>query len=566
LSVKLVEKEIIRFLRSDEPQVLCIQGEWGVGKTFGWHDLVKKAKERGDISEDAYAYVSLFGVNSLDKLKFTIFENKVGKNAIGVDPSVETFKTNAGSLLGAARKKILGPLFSTPEVSGYAAALQSLAYLSVQNMLICFDDFERKSNELPVKDVLGLVSNLSEQRQCKVVLILNEDGFNNSDQEDFKKYHEKVIDTSITYAPAPKECADIAIKNLDAPGMARLHDAVVRLGLSNIRIITKVRRLVERIAPTLEPFAPGVLDQAVDTLTVMGWSVYDKDNAPDEEFLLHTRGKKYYGELFDAVDEPEREKSWNEVLDKFGYALADELDAAIMDGLKRGCFDDAVIVEQATALNERLEAAGAEFSLRNVWRLYHDTFSNNEAELASALHTGYQEHVNHVSPGSLSAAMNILELLGEEVKAADILNAYIKHNKDRRKAFDLSQYVFAGDVTNDDLRAAFVKQYGSYTVDRPPFETLVHISEHNSWSEADIALLSTLSAVDFYNMFNENKGDALEDAIKQCLNFGNMVSEDQSLKQIASRAREALQRIAGEGALNARRVKTKYGIDPPEEG
>ena len=34
MSTALVEKEIERFLASPEPEVLCLRGKWGVGKTY----------------------------------------------------------------------------------------------------------------------------------------------------------------------------------------------------------------------------------------------------------------------------------------------------------------------------------------------------------------------------------------------------------------------------------------------------------------------------------------------------------------------------------------------------
>jgi hypothetical protein len=37
VSITFVEKEIRRFLSSDEPEVICVSGQWGVGKTFAWN-------------------------------------------------------------------------------------------------------------------------------------------------------------------------------------------------------------------------------------------------------------------------------------------------------------------------------------------------------------------------------------------------------------------------------------------------------------------------------------------------------------------------------------------------
>ena len=42
-----------------------------------------------------------------------------------------------------------------------------------KDIIICFDDFERMSNKINLKDVLGLISEYKEQQNCHIVMILN---------------------------------------------------------------------------------------------------------------------------------------------------------------------------------------------------------------------------------------------------------------------------------------------------------------------------------------------------------------------------------------------------------
>jgi hypothetical protein len=67
VSIALIESEIQRFLSAAEPEVLCISGHWGVGKTFAWNRFLSDAKAKQKIALKRYSYVSLFGVNSLDE-------------------------------------------------------------------------------------------------------------------------------------------------------------------------------------------------------------------------------------------------------------------------------------------------------------------------------------------------------------------------------------------------------------------------------------------------------------------------------------------------------------------
>ena len=75
-SLEDTRNEIVRFLRGSEPEVLCITGDWGVGKTFLWQSVLNElSKTSKALLMTRYSYVSLFGLNSLDDLKSSLFEN-----------------------------------------------------------------------------------------------------------------------------------------------------------------------------------------------------------------------------------------------------------------------------------------------------------------------------------------------------------------------------------------------------------------------------------------------------------------------------------------------------------
>lgn len=74
MSIEVVGKEIARFLGSTDPEVLCLKGKWGVGKTFAWQRFISEAKSQGAIGLERYAFVSLYGVNSADQLRLSIVE------------------------------------------------------------------------------------------------------------------------------------------------------------------------------------------------------------------------------------------------------------------------------------------------------------------------------------------------------------------------------------------------------------------------------------------------------------------------------------------------------------
>lgn len=107
MSIEIIKQQIQKFLMDDTPEVLAIKGAWGIGKTYSWKRFLNDANANNKIALDRYAYVSLFGVNSLDSLKQTIFECVINKDLIGTEPSLETFKVNITAVSKSFGRKTL---------------------------------------------------------------------------------------------------------------------------------------------------------------------------------------------------------------------------------------------------------------------------------------------------------------------------------------------------------------------------------------------------------------------------------------------------------------------------
>ena len=97
MSARLVALEIAEFLRSREPQILCVFGRWGVGKTFAWQHYLRNAQAAGGVTFDRYAYVSLFGRTSIADARDAIVEATVDSRVQGLLPNLDSFETVVGS-------------------------------------------------------------------------------------------------------------------------------------------------------------------------------------------------------------------------------------------------------------------------------------------------------------------------------------------------------------------------------------------------------------------------------------------------------------------------------------
>ncbi|OHD53521.1 MAG: hypothetical protein A2Y33_03880 [Spirochaetes bacterium GWF1_51_8] len=76
MSRKVFEKVVSEFLKSSTPEAILIKGSWGIGKTYSWNKSVQEAKKLKSIALEHYSYVSLFGLKSIDDLRFAIAANK----------------------------------------------------------------------------------------------------------------------------------------------------------------------------------------------------------------------------------------------------------------------------------------------------------------------------------------------------------------------------------------------------------------------------------------------------------------------------------------------------------
>ena len=286
MSVKLVKEEIAKFLARRDAEVLCVRGRWGVGKTFAWSIGLEAAHQAKTIQLPRYSYVSLFGVNSLDELKFAIFENVITLSNGGVvKADVNTLDAFVSSKVGSWRK--LAKLAqSVPVVRNLIGgdATSLVSFMTIRDQIVCIDDLERRGQKLDVGDVLGLISYLREQRACKVVFILNDEKLDDNAKKAFGTNLEKVVDVSLVYQPSATKSAKIAISETDDISKL-ITEKCIALGITNIRVIRRIVRSVRAIEPMLGEFDPEVFKTVIASIALFCWSHDQPEEAPPMEFL-----------------------------------------------------------------------------------------------------------------------------------------------------------------------------------------------------------------------------------------------------------------------------------------
>ncbi|HAA2008459.1 TPA_asm: hypothetical protein GD867_08680, partial [Campylobacter jejuni] len=188
---------IANFLNKKSKKCLAINGPWGIGKTHLWKQVEKKLSE--DKKEKKVVYIDLFGKESYKQ----ILEEIVFKIHGNYNKIMNTFSQITTKI---AKVKSAGTININPD-----AIFSFLKKEDFNNIIVCFDNIERRSDNLSLKEILGLVNLLKEEKECNVVMIFHKDELeeqdNNSAINDKEKqakqdnsknwyqtYKEKIID------------------------------------------------------------------------------------------------------------------------------------------------------------------------------------------------------------------------------------------------------------------------------------------------------------------------------------------------------------------------------------
>lgn len=214
---------------------VLVTGAWGTGKTF----QVKQC-----IPEENCIYVSLYGVQSVDKIHAAVFA--------AAHPS----KAKARGFFEKFRDKDIGaggftvPLGFVPDIAN--AFLRN--ELKPEKILI-FDDLERSS--LDLKELLGAINSYVEHKDFRVVVIAHDD--ERLLGSDFRTIKEKTFGQTILVEPQIKSAFNrflSKIKNEEAKKFVndyriQIENVFLKSKVKSLRILKQAVEDVARLQPEL---------------------------------------------------------------------------------------------------------------------------------------------------------------------------------------------------------------------------------------------------------------------------------------------------------------------------
>lgn len=191
-------KTIERILKDEVNEKICIliDGQWGIGKTY----TINKFIEEND--EFDLKYVSVFGKESLREIEKDIVTQMLPmtnvKKKLENNNSLKIF----GSVVGDILKQYSG-------IDGDFTRSISIENISSDDkVIICIDDLERKSENIKLKDILGLVERATSN--FNIILIGSLNNLNEEEMKEFNSFKEKIIDHELIV----NELSDTILKDI----------------------------------------------------------------------------------------------------------------------------------------------------------------------------------------------------------------------------------------------------------------------------------------------------------------------------------------------------------------
>ena len=560
MTLSILTNEIGRFLETNEAEVICVRGGWGVGKTHLWKTVYSEKSKLGNIALKKYSYVSLFGINSLDSLKYEIFQKAESTFDENKDVNNKKFSDGLARLPGKWRKsrevvEAIAPLLGFQDT---ASSLFRSAFSLVKEQIVCLDDLERSGRDMGLRDVLGMASYLKEEKRCKVIILLNDtECASEETAKDFDKLIEKVCDVVLTFHITPNEACDIALSKFEVfPEYTR--ECIDILGITNIRVIGKIRKSIERVHPIISDLDESVIKQSIATSVLGGWSTLIPSVAPNIELL-----RKYDRTLLtmNAQRDGDALPDWAKGIAEYPYVRADQFDLILLDGVQRGWSDAAQLRGAAEATQEVIRVESRDNSFVAAWEeKFHGSLAVDDEEFFIALYVGALENLRNITALNLNSAVRILRRHDKIDEANTVVDRYIEAHADKDFSFfDLSQNHFVERDEVDHYLESKFREAAEFRVhERDPMQVLKKIGAERSWSEEDILVLSGVSTEHYEEMFENLKGDEMRHSISTLIRM--VRSTEPRNEGFESAVIDALRRIAAKSPL--RRIKiARFGIE-----
>lgn len=473
MTLKLTKEQLIQLLADQDNSVIALTGKWGTGKSHMWEE-VRSTSHDEKVSGALYA--SLFGLSSIDQVKMKLIQSAV--------PAAEA---NPGLWAGAKQAVSSG----IKVLEGFHKSFGALNELGLllapavlRERLIVLDDIERKHERLNVDEILGFIDEFSQRHDSRFVLILNTDRLDKQDM--WSVLREKVVDEELLLDTTATEAFEIAIALTGSDFRDQIRKSVEECGVTNIRIIRRVIKAVNRILEGRHGLSEAVLSRVIPSTVLLSCVHYRGiPDGPTFDYVLR-HGTVRDSRLLrkkEGVPESEdskREASWNLLMGRLGIRSTDEFELLVIELLRSGMFDVAKVakvIDRYVAENKLMETRESyhRFLRRAFWE-----HTLTEAELlAEASVLAQRAHL--LDAGTVTAFHDTVTGLagGKEVadRAVDLWIAALR----AKNLKEVEMHTVCRQKIHPRMRAEFEAINAQGQTDTSVLEACKHITETSGW-------------------------------------------------------------------------------------
>ncbi|HEN4987988.1 TPA: hypothetical protein U6I43_004612 [Klebsiella variicola subsp. variicola] len=562
-----ITKILDNFLISDD-KVAVLKGEWGVGKTHFWKRYYSKKNKAKEIQQIAYAYVSLFGVNSINEIKKEIYQNTVPINELLYRETVYSkSEILAGKLLSSLPRllkynkitkllfKYIGFDFNFYGIKSSDLS-SSLEYSFVNRYLICFDDLERRGKSLDLKDFMGFIDNLARDKHCKLILIFNENNLKDNDEERlFNEYREKVVDVDIMYNPGVADNVKRVFHSNDQ-NFSHILSAASELQIKNIRILNKIKKILYTYDHLLNFSRKEVRREFVYRVILLAYVFYsgvkgvlyrDFFNRIQSRAMIDSYSKK-----------DENSSAVKDFISKLHleFVSAENLfDYDIDFFLKNGFIPfNSTVEDGIKSRNSDFDDIELNGKIEQIWSIFRDSFALNQDYVIQKLKELLDENLPRIPLGRIDNIFLLLDNLG--VNCDNYANRYVDELVKNKKLISEYQRLVntfiehrtLNELIKKVLMASKKKEFG---LD----ELLTRLSNSNNYTSMHIETLNSYSEDDYFDWILTCEDDVVHKIRNGLLKFDNHVSPLPMQEEITRKAMAAIRRVASTSELNMMRVE-----------
>lgn len=193
-----LENVVKDYLSKETNYAMLVSGEWGTGKTYYFKNTLSPMISDTLVFKDQEkkykpVYLSLFGIKSIEDLETRILLAiyPILKGAKFTDSIIKPLLKGYLALKGLSE---IGEVIDSVKPS----KAQKLIKIDFEELVLCFDDLERRSEDFILDELIGFINTLVENENIKVLIIANEKEIKTTNYIILK---EKTIGNTVEFIP-----------------------------------------------------------------------------------------------------------------------------------------------------------------------------------------------------------------------------------------------------------------------------------------------------------------------------------------------------------------------------